>query len=277
MNRYAAAMPLVFVILSVNCASRAQVASAPTTQATSRPAVVTTAPAAASQPDAAVLKILNNLEEAGQKYRTIKAGVDYHVDMVQTGDEESRNGYVAYQGDDDKSPAKFRVSFDKFRQAQGPWIAQKLDYVFDGQWLWAVKHNVKQATKYQVAAEGEKVEPYKLGQGPFPLPFGQKADDMIKHFEAATRPLRDGEPKGTIYLKLIPRKDRRDEFGFVRLEMWIDPATYLPMKIVSEDKSENITTVTFNGVETGKQVDPKLFTYQAPLDYNLHVKRLNEN
>ena len=62
-----------------------------------------------------------------------------------------------------------------------------MDWAFDGQFLTEVKHRIKQQTRYQLAAEGQKIEPMRLGKGPFPLPFGQKVEEVVKYFDVTSR------------------------------------------------------------------------------------------
>lgn len=238
----------------------------------STPPTTTSAPTSDVSPEA--MSILKNLEAAGEKYRTIKARVDYTVDMTETGETEARTGYVAYKGEEGKESAKFRISFDTLKQGNGPRIKDAMDYVFDGQWLWVAKHSIKQLTKYQVAAEGEKVESLKLGKGPFPMPFGQKASDVVEFFQVTTRPPTEKDPKGTRYLKLMPRREHRDDMNITRMEMWIDPNRDLPVKIVSEDKNANVTSVVFDNIQTGAQVDEALFTMARPAGWEFNVKKL---
>jgi protocatechuate 3,4-dioxygenase beta subunit/outer membrane lipoprotein-sorting protein len=237
---------------------------------TSRPTTTASAPAV----DPKVMAILKRLEAAGGKYPNITADIDFKVDMLQTGDTESRTGKVYYQGPGEKEPAKFRIHFDTLRQGTGPKIKDVVDYAFDGAWLTVRKERIKQVSRYQVARPGEKVNPLQLGKGPFPVPFGQKADTVIKHFRPTTRPSKKTDPKDTDYIKLTTRRRYRKEFSVVWLEMWIDRKTSLPVKIVAEDRSENQTTVIFKDTKTPKSFDKKIFTLpRPPAGWEYHVER----
>lgn len=241
-------------------------AAAAESQPASRPAV-----------DAKAKALLDRLERAGDKYATIKADIDYRVDQVKIGDIEERTGYVAYQKKTPKTPTKFRVHFDTLRQGDGPKLAEVVDYAFDGMWLTVKRHRIKNITRYQVAAKGETVEPLRIGKGPFPLPFGQKTADVVKYFKAFTRPAEGkDEPKDTDLLLLVPRDEHADEMNFVELKMWIDRKTNLPAKVVSTDKSRNITTVTFKKVETNKKLDDKEFSLPCPWGWKVRIEPLKK-
>jgi len=204
-------------------------------------------------------KILDDLEAAGDKYRTIKAEIDYRVDLRALGDSEERTGWVAYDKGDANRPTRFRVSFETLRQGAGRRIKSQVDYVFDGQWLHVAKHKIKNLTMYQLAAKGQRVEPLRIGKGPFPLPFGQKADDVIRHFVPTTRAPRSGDPKDTVSLRLTARPEHAAKLPMDRIDLWIDRATNLPVKIKSREKSGNTTTVTFKNIATNKAVGGDVF------------------
>ena len=237
----------------------------------------TTAPAAAEPVSEAAMKILRDLEAAGDKYRTIKADLDYEVVNLMLGDSEKRTGWVAYsKGDDDKTPTRFRVSFEKCRLGAGPQTDEKVDYAFDGLWLTVAKHKIKNITLYQLAAVGQKVEPLRIGKGPFPLPFGQKAADMVKYFIPSTRPPVQSDPNGTIYLRLLTRPQYDAEMPTTRMEMWIDAKTYLPVRLKSRDKNKAVTTVTFKDILTNKAVDEGVFRIPHPIGYEVIRRPLDK-
>lgn len=234
----------------------------------------TTRPAPKAPPE--VMKILDALEKAGRQYSALRAEIQYVFVDEALGDREERTGWVAYRKADKKtkSPAKFRIRFETLKQGRGKVLKDKIDYAFDGLWLTIAKHRIKSITRYQVAAKGEKVEPTKLGQGPLPLPFGQKTDEMLRHFTITTRPLRKGEPKDTEYLNLAVRRQFRKSMNFQTLQMWIDKRTHLPAKIISTDKNDNTTTVAFKNVKTDPKLPADTFVLARPPGWTLTDKHL---
>jgi len=220
-----------------------------------------------------VARILGDLEEAGRRYPSIAADIDYRVEQKSTGDSEHRTGRVKYQAETDKTVAKFYVRFETLRQGKGPTLKNKVEYAFDGRWLTVAQHPIKQMTRYELAGEGEKVDILKLGKSPFPLPFGQKAETMRKYFEITTRPRRDDEPENTDYLLLIPRKKQADKPSFTRLEMWIDRRRRLPVRLISRDKSKTVTTVTFDDIATDQRFTSKDFHLPRKLGWTYSEER----
>lgn len=246
------------------------------------PHTAMTAPATSSAPaiDPAMDRLLNELEQAGQKFTAIQADVEYVLDEPVFGTKDTYMGQVYYQKDPEgKRPSRFRIHFDTLRQANdgkaGPTTKADLDYVFDGVYFIIRKANVKQMTKYQVAEAGQPVEALELGKGPFPVPFGQKKEQVLKLFDAATRDPKTGDMPDTRYLKLTPKPGSEQAASFQHIEMWIN-AEGLPTRIKTADaKGQQITTVTFRKIKTDVKFDDKTFELPAPPDnWDYHIEQL---
>jgi len=210
------------------------------------------------------MKLLIALEAAGVRYKTVRADIEYRLVNRRLGDSETRTGWVAYQARQTDDPAKFRIHFRTLRQGRGKRLLAMVDYAFDGRWLTVKKHSIRQLSRYQVAAAGQKVEPLRLGQGFFPLPFGQKAADVLTYFDVRTRKPNPTDPKDTDYLKLTIRPGHRRTMNVERMEMWIDRKTHLPVRIQSRDRSRNDTTVRFTNVKTNPKLDKGVFFLPKP-------------
>lgn len=215
------------------------------------------AAAADNAPSPAIMKILKALEAAGTKHATIQADVDYLIERMLTAEVEQRTGYVKYRKRTAKTSDKFRIHFDTLRMDEGRKLKSVVDYTFDGMWLSIAKHRIKQVTRIQVAALGERVQPLRLGKGPFPLPFGQDVADILKYFKV-TQPARKAskhDPKNADHLRLTTLPAMRKEMFIVWMDQWIDRTTHLPVKIVAYDKNRNKTTVVFANVKSGLTFD----------------------
>jgi hypothetical protein len=269
-------LPL-FVLLATASAALSQ---------TSAPATSPTAATQASQPstDPAAVKILDELEAAGVKYKTIRASkLVYEVLDPALGEKQTRTGYVQFRRDNPADFTRFRIHFDTMQNAvAGPKVIEKKDYAFgpdeDGmQWFSIADYTNKKLTQAQYSKE--KVEPLEIGTGPFPLPFGQKTANVLKCCTVTTRPVDPKDPdfarlKDTKYLRLVPRPDFKGKLNFVVLEMWIDPKLSLPIKVVSTEKNKRATTVTFEDVKLNEKMDATDFKLTRPTGWTLEVKRL---
>jgi hypothetical protein len=253
--------------LSCVLASEPAAATRPTTEPSTRPA-------ADSSSDQEVRRILDALENAGERYATTRADLQYTVDNRMMGYKEMRTGWVAYQKAAGKTPAMLRIEFDTLRLDEGRQFDEKIDYAFDGRQLSIARHKIKQINRYRIA-EDQLHRPMRLAEGPFPLPFGQKAEEMLKYFRITTRPARGDEPKNSDYLKLTPRDDDGRQINAVSIEMWVDRDAGLPVKIISVGRDRSTTTVAFDKLQTDVKLDKSTFTLPKPFGWREAIENLS--
>ncbi len=237
------------------------------TPASGTGAATTSTPASATSSapvvDPKALDILQQLEQAGLKYPRITADLDFTVLNLEAGDRRRRTGKIYYQSKTKTSRQKFRIAFKTLQQDDGPVTSREVDYAFDGEFMTIRKAKIKQMERYQIPPEQQDA-PLRLGKGPFPMPFGQKVADVIKHFRVITRPPKKGDPKDTAYLKLITRPSAAGAVDVAWMEMWVSRTSGLPVKIITENKSGNLTTVIFTKIETPKKIADKVFDLPHP-------------
>ena len=278
MTRVVLIMTFAAAVLCGSCAADAPAASA---TAASNPAATQPAldkPPAASQPaDPKAVAILKHLEVAVDKHPTIRADINHLVESDVTGDQEQRTGTLSYQAGNKKAgtPTRFYILFKTLRQGEGRAFPQKQEYAFDGTWLSDANHSLKRITRYQVVAKGREIEPMKIGEGPIPLPIGQKTEDVLKHYHASTRPLRKRDPNsrtgrllsGSEYLLLKLKPKFKSDTSIRKLEIWVNLKTRLPVKIISYDHKGDVTTVEFRNVKTGLKFKRGFFSLPTPFGW----------
>lgn len=206
--------------------------------------------------------VLDRLERAGQKVEDLTANVRHEVFDLLIEDLQVKNGEIRYRRA--QPNAQFMVRFDRLRQ-EGVVIEKKEWFVFDGRWLTEAREQTQQIVKREIVAEGERIDPFRLGEGPFPLPFGQKKQEMLEHFEITLAPPSPDQPPQTDHLRCVPRPDTRmaDEYG--QLELWVDRSLDLPVKIVADQKKDNKrVTVTFADMKLNTGVAGSTFEFKPP-------------
>ena len=238
----------------------------------------TTSPAPASSPatapaiEPAALKILQGLEQAGKDHPALRAQLTYTVVDPILETKDLRRGWVAFQRGAGEQSDRFRIHFDDRKMENDAPVVDKIDYAFDGQWLTVVKHSISNMKRYQYAAKGEKV-PLTLS-GPFPLPFGQPVDEVVRFFEAATTPPPAGKgPEGTTYIRLTTRPEARKDLRFRTLEMWVDSKLALPAQIVAVEDKKKTVTIAFRDVQTPDSIADDVFVMPKLPGYSLSEKR----
>jgi hypothetical protein len=214
--------------------------------------------------DLTIDDILAKMEAAGEQYPAIAATIDYTVDQKMTGDSEKRTGAIKYDAGSDESPPRFYVGFETLQLGDGPTLADRVEYGFDGYWLTIAKHRIKQMTKYEVVREGEQADVFKLGRGPFPVPFGQSTETIREFFDVTNPDAPEGSPENTLFLSMKPKEEKADELNYAYLWMWVDTETFLPVKIRSRDANRDETTVVFDDIDTDYEPRDSDFDLPGP-------------
>lgn len=177
-------------------------------------------------------ELLVTLEDADKGMRTLVADISYDKVLATVGDRQTRLGKLYFDNGVGGAGRRFAIRFDKLytgpREESDPEI-----YVFDGQWLLQKHPKAKWYEKRQVVPPGQKFDPLKIGEGPFPIPIGQKRDDILARYNAELLKPEEGlNPKdkdqadlisfvaGSYQLRLVPRADRPDQDKFKEIRLW---------------------------------------------------------
>jgi outer membrane lipoprotein-sorting protein len=226
--------------------------------------------ATATQPttDPATTAALDALYQRGQTLKSFTAEVRMALIDPNLGTASTYSGKVALEqlGGGD---ARFRATFDQ-REEDGTIYPDKLEYVYaDGKLLDRNYHSKVQTT-YQVARPGEKVNLLKLGEGPFPLPIGQKPQDVYANFSVQhIPPAKDDPPGQTTHLQLTPKPDTSLARHFKTIDVWVDHASDMPVRIETmdvnqtEDRKTDFTNVKVNPLVTDADLGPSKLDFDG--------------
>jgi outer membrane lipoprotein-sorting protein len=219
--------------------------------------------------DADLDRVLRRVEKAGDEVQRIECDFDYDYNEQLIDEHTWRTGKLQYL-----KPNRFRIEFtDGGKEA----------FRFDGRVYVEDRPARKERYVYRLRNSADPaITDLDIDKVPFPLPFGQKRDKVLKTFDVKYGGPRKLEPwsapagksvttakpdvKEYDYLDLKPRPHTSIGRDYTRIEMWIDQATGLPRQIRMEDKSERILTVRFGEARRNDQVtfDEKMFE-EGPL------------
>ncbi len=219
--------------------------------------------AEAAEAPAPAIALLDKLEARGRELDAYQADVVYTREQGLLGDRQVRIGQVLYQAGSEEPdrPARFAIRFTHLI-ADGARRERPRHFIFDGTWLAEVHPDQKQFIKRQVVAGGERFDPLKIGEGPFPLPLGQRRADITRLFEPRIVAPADDDPADTTHLKLVAKKHPdtgKPATQFEQVDLWYDHQTLLPVKVITlegEDEAEaNVTTVRLRDATTPELTD----------------------
>ncbi|MHC5004173.1 MAG: LolA family protein [Planctomycetota bacterium] len=231
------------------------------------PPVAEAPPPAAQEPTATApadpaMELLERLERSAEDLRAFVADVVYEAEDELIGRRETRRGTLVYQADASSGDKRFAVLFSTIDR-NGRRERRPKHYVFDGQWLAEIDAKDRQFIKRQIVPPGERLDPLKLGEGPFPLPVGQPAGQVLARFEASLMPMPTEGPLArvpAVYeqldgLLLIPRTGTAEAKDYERVELLYDRATMLPVGINVVETSGDRKTVRLRNPQRNPELD----------------------
>lgn len=224
--------------------------------------------------------LLDALETADAGIDTLESPIVYRKFFAIQSDEQRRAGTLYFQTDRPAEQSRgidvrrFAVSFDELTVADR---REKIDqqYTFDGEWVVEKTPADRQFTKRQVVPPGEDFDPLRIGEGPFPVPIGQRKADILERFDAELRPPQDGltdpalvalaEQRGLIQLRLTPRPGTAESRDFEQIRIWYEPGGKLLPRIARTvtpigDESE----VVLLKPVVNKPIAPAIFSTATP-------------
>lgn len=182
--------------------------------------------------------VLDRLYEVGKDLKTFTAKVVMRdTDMVAQ-DTVTRDGSVVYEKRAE-TDARLRVTFTT-RTQDGVTQQQQHDYLLDGPWLIDRDYPRKLELKKQMLKQGEKLNLLKLGEGPFPLPIGQKREDVYKSFDVKKVVAAKDDPANTIHILLSPKQGTSFERKFKSIDVWVDLTSGMPRRVDTVDPNEQM-------------------------------------
>ena len=262
---------ILLMMLSSIIVSAAGVGKAPTSEtqgsATTQPA---SAPATTQATQPAISKeletILDELEKKREQIKTLEATLKYQTHELIPDVTKTQTGVLKYQAREKDSPVRFMIRFDELIQ-EDLRITHKEWFCFNGKVFREVREHTKTVRDYKVDRDEKEVDPFALGEGPFPLPYGQKKSDMLKNFQITLVPPKEDEV-GTVHLALVPREGTPLAREYKQLDFWLDRKDYLPQRIVTENRYDTVITVWFSDVKVNVKLSEKDLWKDQPGNYS---------
>mgnify|MGYP000559903374 CR=1 FL=1 len=219
--------------------------------------------------------LLHALESAGADLRALSARVQYTRTFAIAGDTQTRQGQLFYEvhGPAADAQKRFAVRFETLILQGGRVEEEVKEYVFDGEWFVERTPGTRQFVKRQVVPPGERFDPLKVGEGPFPLPIGQRRGDILAEYEASIIDATDGlneslaafvsRDAGTYRLRLIPRDPNA---AAKEVEVWYRRDTLLPRlaRTVSAEGDESFVQMVDVRQNTEATIDARIFDTNPP-------------
>ncbi|MDX2131750.1 MAG: hypothetical protein SFY69_06845 [Planctomycetota bacterium] len=258
-------------------------------------------PPASDAPFASAGDMLNALEKADAELRTLTADLKFEREFEIQGDRQVRVGKLFYKDftpegnvTPDAAPAprdrRFAVRFESL-QVGSRLIPEVYEVLFDGQWLIEKRPANKELTRTQIVRAGDTFDPLRIGQGPFPLPVGQKRaeiearydvtllapDDGLEALDAKDTPALRAFVAGSQQLRLVVKPALAATEDLREIRLWYrrgDDAMLLPRLARTVNRAGDIGLVQMINVRVNTPIAPESLDTAAPADWNQQVRTL---
>lgn len=230
--------------------------------------------------------LLVALETADADLRSMTTDLLWAQTFALAGDEQLRWGRLTYRvslPERDGLPPRraFAVEFTQKQVGDRRPGPERIDYIFDGEWFLERIHADRQAFKRQVVPPGQVADPLRIGEGPFPIPVGQKAQEILARFEAELiDPVQDIDPRlesfvsegaGTWSLMLTPHPDLVEDSTWRGIRIWYDKATLQPRLAWTINAAEDQSYVQLINVQRDVEIDEGVFSTDPPREQGWEV------
>jgi outer membrane lipoprotein-sorting protein len=248
--------------------------------ATGAPGAANTAASAATPPDNGktetaeeppsadpeVDRILRLAEEAGKKIDRLASDFDYDEYETLLDDRQFYEGRIVY-----RKPNRIFMEFT---------AGSKQSLRFDGRVFVDDRPQQRVRHIYVIRKPTEpEVEDLDIDKVPFPLPFGQKRDKVLRSFDVkhggkealgpwagTSKRAKAADKTECEKLTLIPKPQSTLARDYQRMEFWVNPSSGLPAQVRMIDKSDRILTVRFSNLVTEEKIDaPDRMFEEQPL------------
>ena len=275
--------PALLVAVALVQPSEPAAAVSPPASAAAVPAVAERAPLPPDEPTgdfSSAGELLARLETAGADLRTFTADIQYSKTFaaIQGGDQQVRRGKLYYEvrpggAAKDAAPIKvFSVIFDTLI-VDGAVRPTQRHFIFNGTHLIERDLTEKQFLKRRVVKPGDRIDPLRLGEGPFPLPIGQKKAEILARFDARLLSDRTGwdgpMPKpleGTVQLYLVPKPGTPEARDFDEVRIWYRTSDLLPRFARTSTPAGAQSEVLLINLAANTKLDAKVFDAEPPAE-----------
>ena len=228
----------------------------------------------AAELDARTEAILDRLERKGAVVQDLIAKIEYikEDEVLQT--RQVFTGTLRFK-EEDPNP-RFLIKFD--RSVHDGVVSNRAEWhAFDGLWYIEARESTRTITKREVLAPGSKEKVFKLGEGPFPLPFGQKKADIVKHFRVRLVSPTETDPPNTDHLECTPLPGTRLAKQYDVVHFYVDRRLELPVKMTTiQREEEQQITANFSDLKINTGMAGADLNLPSLPDYNVTEHRLDD-
>lgn len=232
--------------------------------------------------------VLSLLENADKDLRSLSAALVYikRAPAIEGGGTQIRYGTLQFNratepaapptppapGGQPRTLQQFAIDFDQL-VVDGRARNDRQTFVFDGRYLLETFPTQKQYIRRHIVGPDQVRNPLRIGEGPFPIPVGQRKADLLARFDVSVAaPLADAPTSDQLrrilfnctQLVLVPKPGTDQAKAFKIIRLWYRTTDMLPIfaLTVSVDGSSN--EVFLNDIIKNPALPPGAFNTTPP-------------
>lgn len=200
-----------------------------------------------------VVEILTQLERRSDGLKDIRCKITFKETDAMDMTDMTKEGQILFLMAEPNP--KFLVHFE--RSVSDGIVGKQEWYLFDGRWLSEAIERIQQVTKKEVVLPGEKQDFFDIEKSPFPLPFGQKKDKILKNFHVELVKPVSTDPSNTDHLVCKPKAGSHLANKYDQLDFYIDRQVHLPRRVTItgyggfEIKQADFSDLSMKSINTG--------------------------
>ncbi len=194
------------------------------------------------QPTEQVDQILTALQKRSDGLKDIRCGVAFTDEDRINRTTNKKTGQIVLAVA--KPNAHFLVHFEK-TEIDGVRYKQEW-YLFDGVWFHQAVERLEQVTRQKIAGTGQEIDLFDIEKAPFPMPFGQKKENILRNFDVHLAEPTGNDPPDTDHLICNPKPTSRLSKRYDQLDLYVHRTLNLPKRIiVTKNNGMEISTAEF--------------------------------
>lgn len=195
-------------------------------------------------------EILEKVEDANSRLKTMDADIKYSRVISLLDSEEVSLGYLQY-----KKPKKLNLNFFPPRNEIN---------VIDGSYIWIYHLKKKQVEKYEISGDLDSPQ----GMDIFDLGYEYTTDKAKENYTITLLDDIATEEEALYHIELIP-KDTFDS-DYDRILLWIREGLWLPVQYqMFESDGEIINSIELTNIQINPDIPDKIFTLDLPDDVEI--------
>jgi outer membrane lipoprotein-sorting protein len=195
-------------------------------------------------------EILNRVEEANARLKTMAADIKYSRVISLLDSEEVSNGELKY-----KKPKKINLNFFPPRNEIN---------VIDGSYVWIYHPEERQVEKYKMNSDMGAPQ----GMDIFDLGYENNIEKIKENYDVT---LLDDIPteEGTLFhIELIPKESFDSDYS--RVLLWIKEGLWLPVQFqLFESEGEIVNTIELSNININPEIPDTTFVLDLPDDVEI--------